>query len=295
MREVRLSAFAGTALAGIALAGATLLAGTTATRAADLPLPPPVYEPAPPPVAIGGGWYLRGDVGVTNQQLKSLTQREFDERDREEGNTINFLKSKFRPAATVGVGVGYQVNNWFRTDITGEYRTSSRYSGHERVTGPDGSLTSENFFRARKTEWVGLVNAYLDLGTWGGFTPYIGAGIGIANVRISGFTDTNPNGTIARAPSGSRNNFAWALHTGFAYQFTDAMSLDVGYRYLNMGRGQTGGPPRAITPNAPPPITVSPWKFNRIDSHDVRVGLRWMLDAPAPAPVYWDEPAIRKH
>ena len=299
MREVRLSAFAGTAIAGIALTGAALLTTGSATLAADLPAPPPVYEPAPPPVAIGGGWYLRGDVGVTQQHLRSLTQKEFDERDIAAGNTIDFLKQSFDPAATIGVGVGYQFNNWLRGDITGEYRTRSRFTATERVVQPDGSTDNAvNFFDASKTEWIGLANAYLDLGTWGGLTPYVGAGIGFARVRIEHFRDINldpRNGTIATAPAGTRTNFAWALHTGFAYQFSDSMMMDVGYRYLNMGKGQTGGPPRCITSGCPTPITKSPWEFNNLHSHDIRVGLRWMLGSPKTAPAYWDEPVIRKH
>jgi opacity protein-like surface antigen len=51
-------------------AGAVTL--STAAFAADLPIAaPPMY--APPPPAEFGGWYLRGDIGMTNQRIKSLT------------------------------------------------------------------------------------------------------------------------------------------------------------------------------------------------------------------------------
>lgn len=297
MREVRLSAFAGTAIAGIALTGAALLTTGSATLAADLPAPPPVYEPAPPPVAIGGGWYLRGDVGVTQQHLKDLTNVDLDARVINAGDSIDFIKQSFNPAATIGVGVGYQVNNWFRADVTGEYRTRSRYSATEQILRPDGTTAANgvNYFDAAKTEWVGLANAYLDLGTWGGLTPYVGAGIGFARVRISHFRDINltpGNPTVATAPAGARTNFAWALHTGFAYQFSDTMKMDVGYRYLNMGKGQTGGPARDQNGGG---TSQTPWVFNNLHSHDIRVGLRWMLAAPQSTTAYWDEPVIRKH
>jgi len=55
----------------IAAGAASLM--SSAAFAADMPImppPPPVY--APPPVDFGG-WYLRGDIGMTNQSLKSLT------------------------------------------------------------------------------------------------------------------------------------------------------------------------------------------------------------------------------
>jgi len=51
-------------------AGAVTL--STAAFAADLPIAaPPMY--APPPPAEFGGWYMRGDIGMTNQRIKSLT------------------------------------------------------------------------------------------------------------------------------------------------------------------------------------------------------------------------------
>ena len=35
-----------------------------------------------------------------------------------------------------------------------------------------------------------MFNGYADLGTWSGVTPYVGAGVGFAYNKLSGFTDT---------------------------------------------------------------------------------------------------------
>ena len=75
--------------------------------------------------------------GVTQQHLKDLTNEDLDARVINAGNKIDFIKQSFNPAATIGVGVGYQVNNWFRADVTGEYRTRSRYSATEQILRPD--------------------------------------------------------------------------------------------------------------------------------------------------------------
>ena len=40
-------------------------------QAADLPQLPPVYAP-PIEEYIASGWYLRGDIGMSNQKVKSL-------------------------------------------------------------------------------------------------------------------------------------------------------------------------------------------------------------------------------
>jgi opacity protein-like surface antigen len=49
------------------LAALAALTATPAARAADLPMPAPVLAPVET-----GGWYLRGDIGFSNQQLGSL-------------------------------------------------------------------------------------------------------------------------------------------------------------------------------------------------------------------------------
>ena len=54
-----------------ALVGAACLLPLSAGAwAADLPETPPPYTP---PVQFGGSWYLRGDIGMTNQSVKDLT------------------------------------------------------------------------------------------------------------------------------------------------------------------------------------------------------------------------------
>ena len=51
-------------------AGAASLLSSMAFAADMAIAPPPMY--APPPVQEFGGWYLRGDIGMTNQSMKSL-------------------------------------------------------------------------------------------------------------------------------------------------------------------------------------------------------------------------------
>jgi len=89
-----------------------------------------------------------------------------------------------------------------------------------------------------------MANAYADLGTWWCITPFIGAGIGTARVTIANFTDvgqtTNGGPSSAYADTASKWNFAWAVHAGLAYQVNPNVTLELAYRYLNMGDGVTG-------------------------------------------------------
>ncbi len=96
---------------------------------------------------------------------------------------------------------------------------------------------------ARKSEAVFLANGYVDLGTWWCVTPFIGAGIGTAYNRISGFRDdgfgdsfgvARPSSFVYAADAG-KWNFAWALHAGLGYQVTPDVTLELGYSYVNLG------------------------------------------------------------
>src|SRR5258708_6113979 len=154
---------------------------STAAFAADMAIaPPPMY--APPVVEDFGGWYLRGDIGFSNQRVKRL------DNVLDVNNTTSVQNLSFNTAGIFGLGVGYRVNNWFRGDITGEYRGNSQFFGTDAITFPGPGGFGTDTYHATKSEWVVLANGYIDLGTWWCMTPFIGAGVGGARVSIANFT-----------------------------------------------------------------------------------------------------------
>jgi opacity protein-like surface antigen len=274
-------------------AGAASLISSVAF-AADMPIaPPPSY--GPPPVEDFGGWYLRGDIGFSNQSVKEV-------RNGNEALYTPLLslnqQTGFDTGGIFGLGVGYQFNSWFRGDITGQYRGRTNFHGQDLVTYPLGGgligAGSDNY-SASKSEWLVLANAYVDLGTWWCVTPFIGAGVGAARVTVSNFTDQGladfSPGVIApgfaTASSASKWNFAWAAHAGLAYKVSPNLTLEVAYSYVDLGSGLTG------------PVTTfqgfttnNPMHFRDITSHDLKLGVRWNLDSPQP--VYAPPPLVRK-
>ena len=99
---------------------------SSAACAADLSMPPPMvaYPPAPAPVETG--WYLRGDVGVGMQSFGSF--------DHSQTNAAfvwpaswTIVQQSIQDTALAGFGIGYEVNNWLRFDVTGEYRTQAMF------------------------------------------------------------------------------------------------------------------------------------------------------------------------
>src|ERR1700730_8903062 len=251
-------------------AGAASLLSSVAF-AADMPsiMPPPAY--APPVVEDFGGWYLRGDIGFSNQRVDRLNNA------LDAGNTSSVQTNNFNTAGIFGLGVGYKVNNWFRADITGEYRGNSNFLGTDRITFPGG--IGMDAYHATKNEWVVLGNAYVDQGTWWCITPFIGAGVGGARVSINNFTDTglvNLGGGalpgLAFGDNVSKWNFAWALHAGVAYKVTPNFTVELAYRYLDMGDGLTGD---LRTFDGSGPNSFNPTTFKNITSHDLKLGVRW--------------------
>jgi opacity protein-like surface antigen len=273
----------------IAAGAASLL--SSGAFAADLPIAaPPMY--APPPPAEFGGWYLRGDIGFSNQSVSK--------RDYYSYPTLLSLQqqSSFDTGGIFDVGVGYQFNNWFRADVTGQYRGKAAFHGLDLTSYSDTGTVqrgSDNY-SASKSEIVVLGNVYADLGTWWCMTPFIGAGVGMSRNTISNFTDTGANGTflfgtvpsLASAASASKWNFAWALHAGVAYHVTPNMAVELAYSYMNLGDGVTGA---LVTKDG---VTANQaMTFKDITSHDVKLGVRWNFDS-APQPVYAPPPLIRK-
>jgi opacity protein-like surface antigen len=275
----------------VAAGAASLL--TSAAFAADMPIAPPPMPYAPPPVEDFGGWYLRGDIGFSNQNVKSVR----DTNSAAYDNVNVSSTGSFDSAGIYGGGVGYRFNNWFRADVTGEYRGKSNFSGLDVITGtgPFTGFVGTDGYTATKSELLFLANAYVDLGTWWCVTPFVGAGVGTSRVLIANFTDTGDfingglqNHSFNSAGTGSQWNFAWALHAGLAYRVSPGLTLELAYSYVNLGNGITGA---TNSFDQVTNTTHAAFSYNNITSNDVKIGLRWDLSAP---PVYAPPPLITK-
>lgn len=263
MRSLKTFAIAVTAMAMLA---------PQAVRAADLP---PLLPP--PPIEDFGGWYLRGDVGMTNQKVRRL------ESDLPNFDQLNFVDKNFQSGMLYGLGIGYKYNSWLRFDLTGEYRGEAGFHGLDLWVDGAGDPRF-NDYTAKKSEWLILFNAFLDLGTWKGITPFIGAGIGASRNTIHSFRDrgiayATPGDldtgypTLAYANAASKWNLAWALHAGLAYDVTPNFTVELAYRYVDLGDAKTG----ILTPYDMACTECLPVKFKHLTSHDIKLGVRWMM------------------
>jgi opacity protein-like surface antigen len=253
---------------------------SSAAHAADYsqPLPPPVYvQPPPPPAEFGGGWYLRGDIGFSNQDVGSISNANYSRYD-----SVQNADKGFDSAPFFGLGIGYNINSWLRADVTGEYRGNANFHGLDIGYNPG---PNDDNYTGSKSELTFLANVYVDLGTWYDFTPFVGAGVGMSRNTISNFRDTSESfSSTAYSDSASKWSLAWALYAGVGYRVTKNMTLEFAYRYIDLGDATTG------TMINYAGVQDTPFEFHHLTSQDIKIGFRFNFDSgfetPGPARYY---------
>jgi opacity protein-like surface antigen len=287
---------------------ASIMAAPALAADADQIIPAPVIEDNYVPVEIGTGWYIRGDVGYNfggrhNDALYDLTPTTFN-------NT-------YRDALNAGVGFGYKVNDILRMDATIDRVFGSKFTNTALVapTGPChgtgeyvntttgvifmGPFDISNCLRkdeASYNAWVMMGNAYADLGTFNGFTPFVGAGLGAARINWKEETNSitcvpvdpsvhreacSATGTVAQPAlnavytepgilnNGSNWRLALALTAGISYEISKGLHLDTSYKFTSIGGG-FGKIPYGSTPGS----SIAKDGFGL---HQVKVGLRYEI------------------
>ncbi len=231
--------------------------------AADLDPPAPVIEHKP--ISVGGGFYLRGDIGYSIWQNPDLS-------DTVGGGVQQSFGEDADNGLLAGVGVGYDFNKYFRADVTFDLRKNKDIQGFAPcgaclLAGGPGFTTTD----FSQSAYVVLANAYLDLGEHKGFSPYIGGGIGgafIDNSSVISSGNPLPQAPVSFFEGDDEFRFAWALTAGTEYKVTDNLSFDLNYRYLNIADGRVAD------------IVDAGQDFGDLnddgfDGHEFRVGFRY--------------------
>ena len=269
-------------------AAALITSAGMSANAADLIEPPvveapPVYEPAPD----YGGWYIRGDLDYHWSSLRGSEYITYgvDGFGNPAPGSSSFDTADLDGSFSLGAGVGYQITRYLRTDLTADYWFSADFNGS--TSGVCGGAPCTSTDAASYSTWLLLANAYADLGTYHGFTPYVGAGIGGAYVQWDDLHNTIDGDTTVHAGS-SNWRFAWALMAGTSYCLTNNLKLDVGYRYTRVN----GGRMFELAPTTGP--GAGPGFDDGFNVHEARAGLRYQFGGDTgcvePEPIVAYEP-----
>lgn len=189
-----------------------------------------------------------------------------------------------------GVQVGYEFannNNCSDWSIAPAaeleaYFFSHRQSGH--FINQSGRLDEHDFANSfRSNSSVILVNAVIGLNNscWSSFTPYVGGGIGAANIRLNkaDSLQVSPPEPGVNHFNSKRSDSSWAFaaqaKAGLRYNFSSSFHIFGEYRYLyvdasNYIFGSTVSPGHAAT---------SPWNFkiNDINYNAFAFGIQFDL------------------
>lgn len=201
-----------------------------------MPPEPPLYEPPPPPlfeVAEKSCVYVRVDGGYGISETPHIA------------HSMSFNANEDESWFVEG-GLGCRVTPYLRADVTIGYRDGMHLEDK-------GNTLDANFSAV-----TGMVNAYWDIAHVNGITPYVGAGIGLTANILSG---------IGRPMFQSGNttyDFAYALMAGVSYDVSERVTVDAGYRFVDLGSAEASG--------------GNSIRYESAKFHDFRIGLRYNFE-----------------
>ena len=276
------------------------------------------------PAELGSGWYIRGDIGYNFAGRHEVSV--VGDPARSVYETNNFMDKTH-----ISVGAGYRLNNYLRLEgnlgrIQGSDFSTTRLlylAGTEPAGTPadqivlpsdpnpcngwgefvdtDSGVTylGDDFIRncigtdrAEYDSLYAMANAYFDLPTIAGFTPYVGGGVGIGRVawrqeldavdcvpraedirlegcRAYGVADqpeaNQPYAQPGTVDNGVNYRLGWELAAGVGYKVSENVTLDASYRYKHFG---------AINMDE---VDGASFAANGFGTHQVNVGLRYEL------------------
>lgn len=131
----------------------------------------------------------------------------------------------------MGGGVGYQYNSKVRGDVTVAHRS---FSVKSATTNPATGNSLDSSANVHST--AVMANIYYDIAKIQRFTPYVGAGAGVAFNGTSS-NQKRVNGVpVGEDSSNTTTEPAWQVSAGTSVAITQNLSADVGYRYQDLGK-----------------------------------------------------------
>ncbi|PIJ49955.1 porin [Erwinia sp. OLTSP20] len=127
------------------------------------------------------------------------------------------------------VAAGYQFGNGWRTE--GEYTFKQK---NEYTSGSSAFPTSYNHLQTDVERL--MFNVYRDYALGYGISLYGTAGLGISKIKAGGWQGT-PSREFA---SSTQTNLTYAIGAGISYSPLERLSFDLGYRYVDMGKMESG-------------------------------------------------------
>lgn len=194
----------------------------------------------------------------------------------EDGRPIG-ARGDFGGSPAFELGAGYRVLPGFRVEAQLAYHPDFAFSGNANfLATPQPQPVS-----AKLDSITGMVAGYLDLTEFGlprlgPAEPFVGAGLGITRHRLSRVTYGLPGlGTGARTvvQGGTSTQLSYMLTAGAALPVSDNVTLDLAYRYLDLGTVKTDPGPAEIRRASTVTLDIAGTEAD-LTSHGVTASLR---------------------
>lgn len=159
----------------------------------------------------------------------------------EDGDTLG-ASGDFGASPLFEVAAGLEVTDYFRVEAAFDYRPSLAFDGNANFlfSGRDQPVSGD------VTQWGVMGFAYLEplaaLGIEAPVRPFVGLGLGVSRNEISRMTYEFPD---LRQPAysitqgGTTTDFAWAATAGLGYDVSDSLTLEIAWRYSDLGEVET--------------------------------------------------------
>jgi len=208
-------------------------------------------------LAKDNNYYIKAEVGVAKSEKIKIT----------EGFSSTFYKNSgnkgFNSSPIYSLGFGYKINDKFRAEITYNY-TDFKYK--RKSNNALGAIAE---YQQKVNVQTGMVNLFYDVVTYQKLTPYLGMGVGYAQINPKDGSKSNKDLTIVYQ-SNKSGNLAYSLMGGVSIAMTDRINFDIGYKFQDFGKAK--GFNKYKIPSGTSPI--DPKSFS-IKAHIATIGVRY--------------------
>ncbi|KFF65174.1 hypothetical protein IW01_18435 [Pectobacterium brasiliense] len=130
---------------------------------------------------------------------------------------------------TAAIAAGYQFGNGWRTEAEYVFKQKTEYT--------NGSTTFSSSFNHLQTDVERMMfNVYRDYSVGYNISLYGTLGLGVSKIKVGGWQGT----TTREYASNTNSSLTYAIGAGASYALLENFSIDLGYRYVDMGKIESG-------------------------------------------------------
>ncbi|WP_345199413.1 outer membrane protein [Kistimonas scapharcae] len=202
-------------------------------------------------ISYGGDYYLKGLLGYSHAESK--LKKDMDVINKANKVIIDSYENhdKSDNVAVVGLGAGIDFNRCtYRLSVGAAWywQNEIKNKGYIDLHG-EGSFRDYSYQYKAQHQRLMLEGAFYWVMREPELQPYVSAGLGFSRNRFTGYSENDiyPTDSTAKSPdpitpfkSAARNEPAWQIGIGILIPLSEALLLDMGYQYANLGKVESG-------------------------------------------------------